>query len=187
MAKDHSGRLWVFQDGSGSFRMAQDDGGRLRRITWRAERADLRREEAGIASFVAAGIDESAFAIVIERHEATGTHPTADRNRAGRNYPILPDDGPILPPIQDPPPTAPPTAAAAAAAAAVTPPASAVDGTDRVDRVDRVDGADGIAGTPGAPVTAGTAATGVTAPPRLRWRRDQLPRVTEICMIHPFH
>ena len=121
MAKDHSGRLWVFQDGSGSFRMAQDHGGRLRRITWRAERADLRREEAGIASFVAAGIDESAFAIVIERHEATGTHPTADRNRAGRNYPILPDDGPILPPIQDPPPTAPPTAAAAAAAAAVTP------------------------------------------------------------------
>ena len=56
------------------------DGG-----TWRAEGADFTGEEAGVASFVAAGVDEAPFAVGVEGHEATGAQVGREhRRRRGR-------------------------------------------------------------------------------------------------------
>lgn len=39
--------------------------------TWRAEWAKFTGEEAGVASLVSAGVDQSALAVLVERHQAT--------------------------------------------------------------------------------------------------------------------
>lgn len=52
--------------------------------TWRAEGAKFTGEEAGVAALVAAGIDQSPLAVLVERHQATGTQIAGQHRRRWR-------------------------------------------------------------------------------------------------------
>ena len=59
------------------------------RVTWRAEWAKFTGEEAGVASLVAAGVDQSPLAVLVERHQATWAQVARQNRRRQRRWSLI--------------------------------------------------------------------------------------------------